>query len=83
MHSTTRTVRQSYINLRGLNLGVEFVKECSLQPGQRYPFTITGIEDEEPEGTLDKFGFIGGLAVMYHAYNLVPGDSVNVSFDGR
>lgn len=82
MTTTTRYVRASYIELRGINLGKEFIRDNSLQPGQQYPFAITGLEDEDSQGTLDKGGFIGGLAVLYNAFNLEDGDPIEVSFDG-
>jgi hypothetical protein len=78
--ASKRTIRQSYIDLRGINLGAEFIRDNKLTPSQRYPMKVEGLVDEEPEGTLDKSGFIGGLAVMYKAYELKDGDEVEVLF---
>ncbi len=77
------TVQQSYITLRGLNLGKHFVNENKMQPGRSYPMTIDGLpEIDDVEGTLDRSGFIGGLAVLYRNFDLAIGDEVDVSFDG-
>ncbi len=42
---------------------------------------VPEIEDDLA-GTLDKSGFIGGLAKMYRLYDLVEGDEVEVEYDG-
>jgi len=76
------TIRQSYIDLRGINLGAAFVHEHDLQPGQRYDMVIEGLPDVEARGTLDRSGFIGGLAVLYRNYALEVGDVLDVSYDG-
>lgn len=78
--STNAIVRKSYIQLRGLNLGREFVTANQLQPGQKYSLVIAGLSDGEAEGTLDKSGFVGGMSKLYHAYALQEGDKVAVSF---
>jgi hypothetical protein len=82
MSSTKRSVRQSYIELRGLSLGVGFLRENGLQPGQKYPFAIDGLDNEDAQGTLSRDGFIGGLAILYNAFDLKDGDQIDVSFDG-
>ena len=50
MHSTTATIRQSYIELRGINLGTGFVKDAGMVPGQKYPMVIDGVEDRQRVG---------------------------------
>ncbi len=81
--SIQRSVRQSYIDLRGLNLGAEFLRQYQLQPGQRYSVTvaINGLSDIDTTGTLDKSGFIGGLAVMYNTFALQDGDLIEVDYE--
>ena len=75
------TIRQSYIDLRGINLGAAFVKEHGLQFGQKYPMQIDGLPDAEPIGTLDRSGFIGGLSVLYREFDLRVGDELDISYD--
>ena len=58
-------VRKSYIELRCLNLGMEFVHQNDLQPGQKYTMVIEGVGDAELQGTLDRAGIIGGLSRLY------------------
>lgn len=57
MNTAIATVRPSYIELRGLNLGMSFVHENGLQPGQKYPMVIEGVEEGDAEGTLDPSGY--------------------------
>jgi len=76
------TIRQSYIDLRGINLGAAFVHEHNLQPGQQYDMVIDGLPEVEARGTLDKSGFIGGLAVLYRNYDLQVEDELQISYDG-
>ena len=75
------TVRQSYIDLRGLNLGMEFVHKHGLQPGNKYSIIIEGLSETDIEGRLDKSGFIGGLSRLYKAFDLQVGDIVEATFD--
>ena len=82
MTVSSTTVRKSYITLRGLNLGREFMKQNDLQPEQQYSMIIDGLEDGETEGTLNKSGFIGGLAKLYHSFQLKDGDEVGLEYDG-
>ena len=81
MSKYTATVRSSYIELRGLNLGMEFVKEHSLRAGQKYSVVIQGIDDADIEGTLDKSGFIGGLSLLYKEFDLSVGDLVSIDYN--
>lgn len=76
------TIRQSYITLRGINLGVAFVREHRLQHGQRYAMSVEGMPDRELIGTLDRSGFIGGLSAMYKVFDLTEGDNLEVNYDG-
>lgn len=82
MMETEATIRQSYKDLRGLNLGTGFVKDAQLEPGTKYTMTIAGLDGVEVEGTLDKSGFIGGLAKLYREYDLQIEDPVIIEFDG-
>jgi len=82
MNSVERPVRRSYIELRGINLGVDFIRDNDLHPGQKYPLAIQGLEEEDLEGTLDGNGFIGGLALLYREFDLADGDLIEVAFDG-
>jgi len=79
--TTTAKVQKSYIELRGLNLGMSFVHDNGLIPGQKYPMIIGGLEEGDAEGTLDPSGFIGGLSKLYRGYELRVGDEVEVRFD--
>jgi hypothetical protein len=81
MNSTKSIIRKSYITLRGINLGAAFMSESELVPGQRYSMVVSEIGDDLA-GTLDKSGFIGGLAKMYRLYDLAEGDGVEVEYDG-
>jgi len=81
VNSTKATVQQSYIELRGLNLGMSFVRANGLSPGQKYAMVIEGIEEGDAEGTLDPSGFIGGLSKLYRQYELAVGDEIKVGFD--
>lgn len=76
------TIRKSYIDLRGINLGKDFIRDNDLSPGTAYPLVIIGLEDGEAKGTLDKSGFIGGLTKLYRGYNLEPKDEIAIEFDG-
>ena len=84
MASTTAKVkvRQSYIELRGLNLGTAFIREAQLQPGQKLPMLVEGLDPGQTSGTLDKSGFVGGLAILYRGYDLKAEDTVSVEWDG-
>ena len=82
MPTTTSTIRQSYIELRGINLGIGFVRETGMTPGQKYSMLLTGVDEVELEGTLDKSGFIGGLTRLYREFNLAVGDEITVDYDG-
>jgi len=79
--SAESTIRKSYIDLRGINLGMPFVNDAGLIPGKVYSMIVPGIEDDI-EGTLDKSGFIGGLAKLYRVYRLDVGDKLLVEYDG-
>jgi len=83
MVTTTTMVRQSYIDLRGINLGTGFIKEAEMTPGHKYPMVIEGVDDIELEGTLDKSGFIGGLARLYREFDLAVNDKIVVDYDGK
>ena len=82
MNPIQRPVRRSYIDLRGINVGVDFIRQDDLQPGQKYPLAIEGFHEEDLEGTFYKGGFIGGLALLYREFDLQDGDLIDVSFDG-
>jgi len=75
------TIRQSYIDLKGINLGAAFVREHKLQFGQKYPMTIDGLSDVEINGTLDRSGFIGGLSVLYKTFDLCVEDQLGIAYD--
>lgn len=73
-------MRQSYIDLRALNLGLGFVRDNKLAPGQRYSIRIQGLA-ETTEGALDKNGLIGGLALLYQSFDLGVGDKIELAYD--
>ena len=76
------TIRPSYIDLRGLNLGIEFMRSNELLASQRYLMVVEGLPDVELQGTLNKDGFIGGLSVLYREFDLSAGDKIALSYDG-
>ncbi len=82
MYTGTATVRRSYIDLRGLNLGTDFLRETDVTPGQKLGIAIEGLPEVEAEGTINGQGFIGGLAVLYREFELREGDRIGVSYDG-
>ncbi len=75
------TIRQSYIDLKGINLGAAFVRKHNLQFGQKYAMTIDGLPDVEINGTLDRSGFIGGLSVLYRTFDLCVEDTLGIGYD--
>ena len=50
MPKGTSTIRPSYIDLRGINLGMEFIRENQLRPGQKYSMVIEGVPDADVQG---------------------------------
>jgi len=82
MPSATATVQKSYIALRGLNLGVDFVRGNGLTPGERHAVVIEGIPDLEIDGKVYADGFLSGLSALYRHFDLEVGDQVGVDYIG-
>lgn len=83
MPDQTTVVRKSYIDLRGLNLGTEFMRANNITAGRKFIFSIDGVPDADAQGTINSQGFISGLAVLYREFDLREGDPVAFRMDGN
>lgn len=77
-----REIQKSYIQLRSINVGKQFISDNSLETGEYYSVLIDGIEDELT-CKLWPDGIVSGLARLHRHYGLRAGDFVYVAFDGE
>lgn len=75
------TIQLTHLELRNVQLGIEFVRKFGLSYKTKYPILIDGLDAPEAAGTLQDNNWIGGLAKMYRAYALEPNDVVGLDFE--
>ena len=80
MSPAKHTIRKGYRSLNSIYLDAQFIEAHSLVRGLKYPVRI--LPDEETEGTLQKTGALGGLAVLYNSFSVIDGDEIELEFDG-
>jgi hypothetical protein len=80
MPYTTR-IKQTYIDLRAINLGAELINEYSLQSKQTYSIRILGANELTARGTLNQSNALSGLSTLYRNYDLQVGDEIQVSYE--
>jgi len=84
--SIEREISKSYVDLRSVNVGTQFISEHDILPGKKYPIIIgyrnDDDHDEQSRGTLHSSGVLGGLAKLYNKFGAGASDTVWVSFEG-
>lgn len=71
----TARIQPSYVELRSIYLGASAVKDPHFSPG-RVSVRLPLQGDFAAEGTLNRTGFLSGMAKLYHALNLKPDDTI-------
>lgn len=73
-------ITQSYIMMRCINLGVEFIRDHNLVVNQKYQVVINANPSAETKGTLHGSNALTGMSFLYRKIKLRPDDEVQLEY---